>query len=105
MTSATAQPLYRIASTLDSGHITSIRCHEGVVLLFGPGASASNVTTALDALAEHASDTSCTTVVMTTPGQLQDFQPLIDADRLFYLSCGELPERELDALIDGARGD
>ena len=100
----TAQPLYRIASTFDSGHIASIRSHERVILVFGPGANACNVTIALDVLAEHAVDTRCTAIVLTTREQLADFQPLVDADRLFYLSGGELPERELDALIDGARG-
>jgi len=104
MTRSTAQPLYRITETFDSGHIGSIRCHEGVVLVFGPDASACNVMIALDALAEHAAGTRCTTIVMTTREQQADFQALVDAGRLFYLSCGALAERELDALIDGARG-
>jgi hypothetical protein len=35
---------------------------------------------------------------------LADFQLLVNADRLFYLSGGDLPERQLAALVDGARG-
>lgn len=98
------QPLYRIAATLEAGQIASIRGHERVVLVFGPAAGAQDVTTALDTLAELAPRTHCLNIVLAGREQLVEFQPLIDADRLFYLSCGELPERELDALIDAARG-
>lgn len=99
-----AQPLFRIASALDSAQIGAIRGHERAVLVFGPGATAREVTVALETLAELAPRTHCLNIVLAEREQLADFQPLIDADRLFYLACGELPERELDALIDGARG-
>lgn len=69
------------------------------VLVFGPGAFASDVTASLDALAPQ----TATAIVLTTREQLADFQELIDSDRIFYLACGELPERELDALIESAR--
>lgn len=105
MTSPKAQPLYRIAPMLDRDQLASIRGHEQAVLVFGPGATAGGVTATLDLLAEDAPHTCCTSIVLTTRDQLVDFQPLIDADRLYYLSCGDLPERELDALIDGARGE
>ena len=72
-------------------------------MVFGPGADAGDVTAALDTLAEQAPRTRCTSIVLSTPEQLADFQPLIDADRIFYLCCGDLPERQLAALIDGAR--
>jgi hypothetical protein len=59
------------------------------------------VSAVLDLLAEKS--TRCTSIVLSARDQLADFQPLIDTDRLFYLSCGDLPECQLDALIDGAR--
>lgn len=99
----TSQPLYSIASTLDAGQIASIRAHEQVILLFGPGATAWQVTAALNRLAGEAPGTHCQTIVVSAPELLADFQPLIDADRLFYLASGELSERQLEALIDGAR--
>jgi hypothetical protein len=52
---------------------------------------------------EQAPRTRCTSIVLGAREQLTGFQPLINADRLFYISCGDLPERQLDALIDGAR--
>lgn len=94
--------LFRIASTLDAAQLSAIRVHGEVVLLFGPGVAAHDVTAALDLLAEQAPRTRCTSIVLGAE-TVTDFQPLIDADRLFYLSCGDLPERELAALIDGAR--
>ncbi|HVE73419.1 MAG TPA: GAF domain-containing protein [Thermoanaerobaculia bacterium] len=71
------------------------------MLVFGPNASANEVTATLDALP----DTVCSAIVFATRESLADFQPLIDDDRLFYLACGELPPRELDALIDNALGE
>jgi len=103
VTSASAQPLYRIESAIDPVQLEAIRDDEQAVLVFGPGAVACDVAAALDLLAENAPRTRCTSIVLSVPDQLADFQPLIDADRLFYLSCGDLPERQLDALIDGAR--
>ena len=94
---------YRIKSAIDPGQLEAIRGHEQAVLVFGPGAVARDVTAALDVLAEQAPRTRCTSIVLAARDQLADFQPLIDADRLFYLCCGDLPERQLDALIDGAR--
>lgn len=99
-----ARPLHRIASALDDAQLDAIRAHDEAVLLFGPGAAARDVTAALDLLARQAPGTRCTSIVLTTREQLAAFQPVIDADRLFYLSCGDLPEHELAALIDGARG-
>ncbi|MEA2570284.1 MAG: hypothetical protein QOI24_2285 [Acidobacteriota bacterium] len=99
--SASAQPLYRIKSSIDRAQLDAIREHERAVLVFGPGAVACDVIAVLDLFAGKG--TRCTSIVLTARDQLADFQPLIDADRLFYLSCGDLPERQLDALIDGAR--
>jgi len=101
--SASAQPLYRIESAIDAVQLQAIRDDEQAVLVFGPGAVACDVAAALDLLAERAPRTQCTNIVLSARDQLADFRPLIDADRLFYLSCGDLPERQLDALIDGAR--
>jgi hypothetical protein len=99
--SASAQPLYRIKSSIDRAQVDAIREHERAVLVFGPGAVACDVIAVLDLFAGKG--TRCTSIVLTARDQLADFQRLIDADRLFYLSCGDLPERQLDALIDGAR--
>ena len=93
---------YRIKSSIDPAQLDAIRDHEEAVLVFGPGAVAREVTAALDVLLENAASTRCTSIVLGARDQLADFQPLIDADRLFYLSGGDLPERQLDALIDGA---
>lgn len=89
--------VFRIASVLESAQAGAIREQEQVVLVFGPNAIARNVTAALEAL----ENIRCTNIVLTTREQLADFQTLIDADRIFYLSCGELSERDLDALIEG----
>lgn len=104
MTSASAQPLYRIESVIDPAQVDAIGDDDEAVLVFGPGAVACDVTAALDLLAANAPHTRCTSIVLGARDGLADFQPLIDADRLFYLSCGDLPERQLDALIDAARG-
>lgn len=98
------QPVYRIASGLDEAQLGAIRAQDEAVLLFGPGATARDVTAALELLAQRAPGTRCTSIVLSAQEEMADFQPVIDADRLFYLSCGELPEAELAALIDGARG-
>lgn len=97
-------PLYRIASALESGQIFSIRRCERAVLVFGPGATAGEVTASLEVLTQQAPHTRCSSIVLSTPEDLPDFQHLIDADRLYYLACGDLPERQLAALIAGARG-
>ncbi|MCU1228617.1 MAG: hypothetical protein JWO97_1501 [Acidobacteria bacterium] len=101
MTSTGTQPLYRIKSVIDRVQLDAIGENEQAVLVFGPGAVARDVSAVLDLLAEKS--TRCTSIVLSSRDQLADFQPLIDTDRLFYLSCGDLPERELDALIDAAR--
>jgi len=97
------QPLVRIPSALDFAQLHAVRGYEQVVLVFGPGAATHDVAAALEVLAEQAPRTRCTSIVLGGRETLSDFQPLIDANRLFYLSCGDLPERQLEALIDGAR--
>jgi len=104
VTSASAQPLYRIESVIDPAQADAIRDDDEAVLVFGPDAVACDVTATLDLLAANAPHTRCTSIVLGARDQLADFQPLIAAGRLFYLSCGELPERQLEALIDAARG-
>src|ERR1051325_6666509 len=89
---ACTRPVFRVQPGADAEQIGHIRTHASPVLVFGPNASASDVTTTLEALR----DTPCNAIVCTTPEALEDFQPLIDGDRLFYLACGELPARELD---------
>jgi hypothetical protein len=96
--------LFRIPSPLDAAQLDAIRAHDEAVLLFGPGATARNVAAALDRLEREAKSTRCTSVVLTTREEMADFQPLVDADRLFYLASGDLDERELAALIDAAQG-
>lgn len=91
-------PVFRIASRLDAERISAIRSHEHVVLVFGPNASAADVTASLDALTPQP----VAAIVLTTTEELADFQGLIDADRLFYLACGELSQRDLDALVESA---
>ncbi|HEV7237613.1 MAG TPA: GAF domain-containing protein [Thermoanaerobaculia bacterium] len=91
-------PVFRIASQLDAERISAIRKHERAVLVFGPNASAADVATSLDALAHDA----CRSIVLTSKERLPEFQELIDGDRIFYLSCGELSARDLDALIESA---
>ena len=94
------RPVFRIPTGAGAEQIGNIRTHASAVLVFGPDASANEVTATLDAL----QGTVCRAIVSTSRESLADFQPLIDDDRLFYLACGELPRRELDALIDGAVG-
>lgn len=96
------QAVFRIASEIDAERIAAIRRLERAVLVFGPGASPANVTTALDALARFAPDTVCSTIVLAAKEETAGFQKLIDADRLFYLAAGELSQRDLNALIEGA---
>jgi hypothetical protein len=69
---------------------------ERAVLCFGPGASADDVKRALDAHSASAA------IVLASRETAGDFQELIDADRLFYFSRGELAERDLLTLIDSA---
>ena len=71
------------------------------MLVFGPDASPGEVTATLD----EQQDPDCRAIVFTTRESLPAFQQLIDDDRLFYIACGELAERELNALLDAARGD
>lgn len=66
------------------------------VLCFGPEASPAEVKAALDAAPN------CAGIVLAAEGRIGAFQELLDADRLFYLSRGVLPERELAALIESA---
>jgi hypothetical protein len=95
------RPVFRIPPGAGAEQIGTIRNRASAVLVFGPNASASEVTTILDAL----QDTVCSAIVLATRESLTDFQRLVDDDRLFYLACGELPSRELDALIDSALGE
>lgn len=96
--------LYRIESAIDPVQLDAIRDDDEAALVFGPDAVACDVAAALDLLASHAPHTRCTSIVLGARDRLADFQPLVAAGRLFYLSCGELPERQLEALIDAARG-
>jgi hypothetical protein len=89
--------VFRLTSMPEAERLTAIRQHQRAVLVFGPGLSATGVTAVLDALAPA----SCTSIVLGATG-VAAFQELIDADRLFYLSRGELSPRDLDALIDSA---
>ena len=94
-------PVFRIPPGAGAEQIGNIRNHPRAVLVFGPDASASEVTATLDSL----QDTVCSAIVLAARESLADFQSLIDDDRLFYLACGELPARELEALIDSALGE
>ncbi|HEY6137803.1 MAG TPA: GAF domain-containing protein [Thermoanaerobaculia bacterium] len=98
---ACTRPVFRVAPGGDAEQIGHIRNHPNAVLVFGPNAAARDVATTLDAL--H--DTPCSAIVVTARESLPDFQPLVDEDRLFYLACGELPPRELEALIGAALGE
>jgi hypothetical protein len=95
------RPVFRIPPGGGAEQIGSITNHDRAVLVFGPDASANDVTATLDAL----QDTGCRAIVFTNRESLADFQQLIDDDRLFYLACGPLPERELEALIESALGE
>jgi hypothetical protein len=94
------QPVFRIPPGGGAEQIGNIGNHGSAVLVFGPDASANEVTSTLEAL-QH---TVCSAIVSASRESLPDFQRLIDDDRLFYLACGELPERELEVLIDSALG-
>lgn len=95
------RPVFRVQPGAGAEQIGHIKNHTEAVLVFGPNASAGDVTATLDTLQE----TTCRAIVFTARESLPDFQPLIDDDRLFYLACGELPPRELDALTDAALGE
>ena len=95
------RPVFRILPGAGAAQIGNIGNRAKAVLVFGPNASANDVAATLDALPE----TACSAIVLATRASLADFQRLIDDDRLFYLACGELPARELDALIDSALGE
>ena len=95
------RPVFRIPSQAEAEQIGHISKHAAAVLVFGPNASADDVAATLGALP----DTACNAIVLTTREALTDFQPLIDDDRLFYLAGGELPPRELEALIGSALGE
>jgi hypothetical protein len=94
------RPVFRIPPGAGAEQIGNIRNHASAVLVFGPGASANEVTATLNALQGRP----CSAIVFAARKSLADFQRLVDDDRLFYLACGELPARELEALIDSARG-
>lgn len=96
------RPVFRVASTFDAARLDTVPEHARAVVVFGPDALAKDVTTALDALAQLAPHTVCASIVLTNDERLAEFQELIDADRIFYLSRGELSERDLDALIESA---
>lgn len=96
------RPVFRIASKPGHERIAAIGNHERAVLVFGPDASAASVAAWLDALAQQAPNTVCTNIVVAPKERIAEFQELIDADRLFYLSRGALRERDLDALIESA---
>jgi hypothetical protein len=96
------RPVFRVASAIDAAWWDTVAAHARAVVVFGPGALAADVTASLDALAQHAPHTVCASIVLTTDDRLAEFQELIDADRIFYLSRGELSERDLDALIESA---
>lgn len=95
------RPVFRIPPGGGAEQIGNIRNQTAAVLVFGPNASADEVTAMLDRLPH----TVCSAIVFAARESLADFQPLIDDDRLFYLACGELPARELEALIDSALGE
>lgn len=95
------RPVFRIRPGAGAEQLVNIRNRARAVLVFWPDASASHVTAMLDGL----QDTGCSAIVSASRESLADFQQLIDDDRLFYLACGELPARELEALIDSALGE
>lgn len=95
------RPVFRIPPGAGAEQIGNIANHDSAVLVFGPNAFAHDVTATLDAVPA----TACSAIVLTARESLRDFQPLIDDDRLFFIACGELPPRELDALIDSALGE
>lgn len=95
------RPVFRIPPGGGAAQIGNIRNHTAAVLVFGTDASANEITATLDAVP----DTVCSAIVFAARESLAGFQPLIDDDRLFYLACGELPARELEALIDSAFGE
>jgi len=77
------------------------------VLCFAPGHSAHEVEAALSQWTggpspNRESSTACVVVVLGASGALDDFQGLIDDDRLFHLSRGRLPDRDLVALLVAA---
>lgn len=98
------RPVFRIPARADAEQIGHIRKHPHATLVFGPDACAAGVTAALDEIAGDAPQTVCRSIVLASRGALADFRALIDQDRLFYLSAGALPPRELDALIESALG-
>jgi hypothetical protein len=91
-------PLVRVRGPLGPDRMAAIRQRKRVVLVFERGVSARDVAGALDALAPH---THCT-VIVNGADEAAEFQELIDGDRLFYLSRGELSDDELAALARGA---
>jgi len=94
------RPVFRIPPGGGAEQTGNIGNQASAVLVFGPDASADEVTATLDALP----NTVCSAIVCASRESLPEFQRLIDDDRLFYLACGELPARELEALIDSALG-
>gem|GEM_PF-14087 len=69
------------------------------VLCFGPGHTAEEVEAALG---ESTAGAERVVLVLGATGPLDDFQRLIDDDRLFHLSRGTLPDRDLVALLAAA---
>jgi len=77
------------------------------VLCFGPGHSAEEVETALAGWAgpagpDREDSAARVALVLGAAGSLDDFQRLIDDDRLFHLSPGRLPDRDLVVLLVAA---
>lgn len=96
------RPVFRVAVRLDAERIAAMRDHRRVVLVFEPGISPEDVTASLEAMLQHAPHTACPRIVLAAKERLADFQELIDADLLFYLSRADISERDLDSLIDSA---
>ena len=71
------------------------------VLCFGPGHTAEQVEAALDERSPESAAGSVA-LVLGAAGSLDDFQRLIDGDRLFHLSRGALADRDLVALLTAA---
>lgn len=90
------RPVFRLKATPRAGQLAAIGRHERAVIVFS-GVPPSDVAATLDALR----NTECTSIIEAD--RIEDFQELVDADRVFYLSRGTLSERDLHALIHGVQ--
>ena len=98
----TSGPPQRLAKALADRAITleKVADPSARVLCFAPGHTAAEVE---GALADEQGDRPAPiVVVLGAAGSLDDFQRLIDGDRLFHLSRGALPDRDLVALLTSA---